>query len=99
MSDPSEDDDYFDMLNDEDDGGYECDHVDAEIGWEGRAVCICGHSWRATLEQIEAQDRHMREYAEWEAEQHRHDKAWWRRLGRWLATLIPRRASTNELPF
>ena len=97
MTGPGEDDDYFDMLNDESDR-TDCDHVDAEIGWEGRAVCICGHSWWASAEEIEAQDRHMREYAEWEYEQARRYNVWWRRLGRWLYHHLPRFTS-QQIPF
>lgn len=78
-----------------------CDHDEFDIDiLEGRAQCDrCGHAWYATSEQIEAQERHQQEYAEWEAEQHRHDNAWWRRLGRWLASLFKRNVLDSEIPF
>ena len=65
--------------------GEDCDHEDYEISWEGRATCgRCSHSWWASRDQIEADDRWRQEYAEYEAEQHRLETVWWRRAAKFL---------------
>lgn len=32
----------------------DCDHAEAELSWEGRFECSCGHSWWATAKEQNA---------------------------------------------
>jgi len=56
MSDPGEDDDYFDMLNDE---CEPCAHEEYEIDiLTGRATCdACGSVWNATEDQMKRHEQ------------------------------------------
>lgn len=60
---------------DPNDNGYDdrednCNHEEFSIDWEGRASCdYCLAHWWATSEEIEAQQQHEREYAEWQRHQ------------------------------
>lgn len=75
-----------------------CDHADYEVNWEGRALCSCGHSWWLSSEQVFAQERHEREFAEWEDREARKYNRWWKRLGRWIYHRVWRWRD-QEIPF
>lgn len=77
----------------------DCDHADYDMDWDGRARCHCGHSWYLTAEEMQAYHRLEQEYAAMLEREHRHDNAWWRRLGLWLRSLLPRREFPDDLPF
>lgn len=98
----SPDDDY-----DEDEC---CPHDDFDIDWNGLACCSCCQLvWRASPAEIQAQERHQREYAEWLDEQYRRER--WLKLTapfRWLwyrvwMPVSPRTAirslDDSEIPF
>lgn len=67
----SPDDDY----EDED----PCDHDDYEIDiLDGRCRCMCGHSWYASNEQVEAEIERQAAYDEYLERENR--RQWWRDL-------------------
>jgi len=92
--------DYYDYDDGPDDP---CDHEEYEIDiLTGRAECsYCPHSWYATSGQIAAEIEHHRQYAEWEAREHRRERivsffAPITGLVSWARKLF---VATDELPF
>lgn len=86
------------------DAAEDCSHEEFDINWEGRAYCFrCQESWWASREQIEAQQRHEAEYAQWIEDQERP----WTRFKQWLRSwwdFLPRfrlkpLASEDDIPF
>lgn len=82
----------------------DCDHMDYEVDWEGRATCDCGATWWLTAEEY---DRHLEVETKWAANydrmQRREHGLFWRAL-RWLRSLIPRRRTfaanvDDDIPF
>lgn len=80
MSDDSWKDSYDDWkLASPYDDEPECDHDDYDIDiLDGRCRCLCGHSWCASQEQVEAEIKRQREYSEHEERENR--RQWWRDL-------------------
>jgi hypothetical protein len=96
------------------DDDYPCDHAARDIDiLTGRWSCYrCGEAGWATSEQIDAEIKHQREYAEWEERENRME--WWRglvwpivrtfrrtveRFRIWRAGLTFREAEDDEIPF
>lgn len=84
MTDPRHDWDHY-YGADDDDGGYgeahdadACDHIEFELGFDGRAHCVdCCASWTATDAEVRAFEAAQQR---WRAEQER-----WERRERWAA--------------
>lgn len=88
----------------------ECDCIEFDIDWSGYATCeSCGRSWFASPEQIEAQERHEREYAEWVQQQSRREFwlkltapfrwAWYRVWNRISPRTAIKSLDADEIPF
>lgn len=69
-SQPCDCDDDREVDDRDNDAADDCDHIEAELSWEGRFECPCGHSWWATTEQQtaywESVDRASRPPTLWE---------------------------------
>jgi hypothetical protein len=90
--------------NDDDYEDDPCDHDDYEIDiLDGRCRCMCGHSWYASDEQVNAEIERQRQYCEYEERENR--RQWW--LDRWdsVKSFFRRRergpalVSDDDIPF
>lgn len=83
----------------DDEPEQDCDHVEYEVNWEGRATCdCCGERWYLTADELsahdEAQGRWMEEYDRLQRREH---SRFWRTVD-WLRALVKRATTRAKKP-